>query len=59
MLFQDCLIGAGVGAIVGKALVHRTEQRGTELTGSRVRHIEIVWMGFGVSVTLLFRVSLS
>lgn len=50
MEFQDALIGAGIGSIVGKAIVHRAEKRGGELPAWRVRQLEVTWVCVGLGI---------
>jgi hypothetical protein len=61
-ILQDGLMGAGVGAIAAKALVHRMERRGRELSPLRVRQVEFVWTCVGGGIALLigvgFRIAL-
>ena len=54
---QDLLIGAGIGSVVGKLLVHQFEQRrGEEMPPQRVRQIEAAWIAFGVTISFIRRV---
>lgn len=61
-LLQDGLIGAGIGAIAAKAVVHRIERRGRELPAARVRQLELIWIGvwggFAFLLSLGFQVGL-
>jgi hypothetical protein len=60
MSIQELLIGAGIGSVVGKLLVHRSERhRGKELAPRRVRQIEMIWISIGVTISFIYRVALS
>jgi len=51
---QDLLIGAGVGSVVGKLVVHWSEQRREkELPAPRVRGIEVTWISIGVTIRFI------
>jgi hypothetical protein len=52
-VLQDGLIGAGIGAIVSKAIVHRAERIRGELPPQRVRQIDLVWIGLLGGLALL------
>jgi len=60
MPFQDVLVDAGVGSVVGRLMVHRAEQRsGEELSAMRVREIEAKWIATGIATGLLVRLLLT
>jgi hypothetical protein len=42
-MLQAGLIGAGVGAIVGRVVINRLERRSGELAGRRVRELDVRW----------------
>jgi hypothetical protein len=57
MLFQDVVVGAGLGSVVGRLIVHRSERRrGEEWTAMRVRQVEAKWMVGGIAMGLIGRV---
>jgi hypothetical protein len=48
-IFQDALLGLGLGTLIGKLLVRRQERRrGDQLPPDDVRRIETAWMLAGV-----------
>lgn len=60
MPFQDVLVDAGVGSVVGRLMVHRAEQRrGEELPAMKVREIEAKWIAAGIATGLLIRLLLT
>jgi hypothetical protein len=63
VLLRDTLIGAGMGTLVGKAVIRRSETAGSELSGPRVRHIDMVWTylggGLGFAASLIVRLASS
>lgn len=57
MLFQDVLVGAGVGSVIGRLMVHRAEHRGgEELPAMRVRQVEAYWISAGIAMGLVIRI---
>jgi hypothetical protein len=62
-LLRDTLIGAGMGTIVGKAVIRRSETAGGEMSAPRVRHIDLVWTdlggGLGFAASLIVRLASS
>ena len=57
MLFQDALVGAGLGSVVGRLIVHRSERRrGEEWTAMRVRQVEAKWIMGGIAMVVIGRV---
>jgi hypothetical protein len=60
-LLRDTLIGAGMGTLVGKAVVRRADTTGGELSAPRVRHIDLVWTyaggAFGFVASLIIRLA--
>ncbi len=57
MLFQDVVVGAGLGSVVGRLVVQRSERRrGEEWTAMRVRQVEAKWIIGGVAFGLIGRV---
>lgn len=42
-MVQQGLVGAGLGALLGKAVVRRMERRRGELSAASVRDLEISW----------------
>lgn len=50
---QEGLVGAGIGALFGRYLIHRAERRDGELSPKRVRQLDFRWTCFGVSVAIL------
>jgi hypothetical protein len=57
MPFQDILVGAGLGSVIGRLMVHRAEHRdGEEWTGMRVRQVEASWIAGGIVMALIGRV---
>jgi hypothetical protein len=51
---QDLLIGAGIGSIVGRLIVHWSEQRREdELPAYRVRQIEITWISVALTIRFM------
>jgi hypothetical protein len=57
-VLQDGLIGAGIGAIAAKALVHRMERRSGELSPARIRQVEFAWIGTGAAFVLMLSLGL-
>jgi hypothetical protein len=56
---QDLLIGAGIGSIVGRLIVHWSEQRRKdELPAHRVRQIEITWITVALTIRFIIWVIL-
>lgn len=56
---QDLLIGAGIGSIVGRLIVHWSEQRREdELPADRVRQIEITWITVALTIRFMIWVIL-
>jgi hypothetical protein len=56
---QDLLVGAGIGSILGRLIVHWSEQRREgELPAHRVRQIEITWIAVGVTIRFMLGVTL-
>jgi hypothetical protein len=47
---QEGLIGAAVGALIGKVFIRRAEQRGDELSPRRVRQLELRWTCVGIAL---------
>ena len=60
-LLRDILIGAGMGTLVGKAVIRRAETSRGELPAPRVWHIDLVWAyaggAFGFVVSLIVRLA--
>jgi hypothetical protein len=57
MPLQDILVGAGVGSIISRLIVHRAEHHnGEEWPAMRVRQAEAYWITAGITTCLAFRV---
>lgn len=52
-LLQYLAFGIVFGTAVGKTVVVRRERRCGELHPEEIRHIELVWVATGVSLTVL------
>ena len=60
MPFQDVLVGAGVGSVIGRLMIHRAEHRGgEEWPAMRVRQVEASWIAAGIAMGLVIRVLFS
>jgi hypothetical protein len=60
MPFEDVLVGAGVGSVIGRLIVRRAEYRGgEEWPAMRVRQVEADWIAAGIATGLVVRLPLS
>lgn len=51
-LLGDLLIGAGLGALLGKLVIGSLERGGRELSGPRARQLDRAWIGAGIALVL-------
>ncbi len=56
-LLADLLIGAGVGALIAKAVIGRLERGGRELPGPRVRQLDRAYIAAGMALALVINLA--